>query len=62
MNKTKLIALTVVLLGIFIKYILKNEYDLISGLLVGFGVGLACNTKKSKLNTKSGPMKSNFFQ
>ena len=48
MNKTKFIALGLVIIGIIIQYTLKNEYDLISGLLIGCGVGLSFSRWKSK--------------
>ena len=48
MNKTKIIALGLVIIGIIIQYTLKSEYDLISGLLIGCGVGLSLKKWKSK--------------
>ena len=51
MNKIKIVALGLVLIGVLIQYTLENEYDLISGLLIGCGVGLAFNTWKGKTTT-----------
>lgn len=48
MNKTKILALGLVIIGVIIQYVLKDEYDLISGLLIGCGAGLTFNRWKSK--------------
>ena len=51
MNKTKMIALGFVINGIIVQYTLNNEYDYISGLLIGCGVGLKLNRWKSEITT-----------
>ncbi len=41
MNKVRIIGLLILLVGIVIRFVLKNDtMDFISGLLVGLGIGL----------------------
>jgi hypothetical protein len=50
MNKTRIIALALLFIGIAIQFTLENDtIDLISGILVGGGIGLLFSGKKPKI-------------
>ena len=50
MNKTRIIGLAILFIGIIIQFTLENDTaDFISGLSVGGGIGLLFSGKKPKV-------------
>jgi hypothetical protein len=49
MNKTRIIGLVIIIIGIVIKYALENDAtDFVSGILTGIGIGLILKGKFRK--------------
>ncbi|WP_161804640.1 MULTISPECIES: hypothetical protein [Lacinutrix] len=49
MNKTRIIGLVLLVIGIIIQFTLENDAtDFISGVLIGIGIGLVITGKVSK--------------
>jgi hypothetical protein len=57
MNKTRILGIVLMVLGIAIQFILENEViDFLSGLLIGVGIGFLLNGRigrKANNNTNS---------
>ncbi len=50
MNKVRIIGLVILILGIIIQFTLENDaIDMISGVLIGFGIGLLITGRIGKL-------------
>jgi len=50
MNKVRIIGLVILILGIIIQFTIENDaIDLISGILIGIGIGLLLTGRIGKL-------------
>ena len=50
MNKTRIIGLGILFIGIIIQFILENDFtDFTSGILIGAGIGLLFSGRKPKI-------------